>query len=443
MVGGGVAGIAAALRLAERGVRAMLLERSNRLGGRAGSFRDASIDETIDNCQHVALGCCDQYLDLLAELGVADAMQWTSAFHYIDKAGQTTTLPIPRWPSPFHGLPLLVRARFLPSVDRLTIAIALSGLMVGAGAGWSGRSFSEWLRARRQSHRAIERFWTPIVVSACNARPEDCDAAAAFKVFRDGFLRSASAARMGVPRVPLSELYAATHERLAAADGEVRLGASVSGIELDRVTLRSGETLDADAVILATPFNATADLLEASSIDAAGVVAGLRHLRHSPIVAVHASFEEPVSHLPHAVLLDAPFDWLFFKDGGRRVHAVASAADGLVDRSGDDLIAELTREIKRRFGVRADPTWARVIKERRATFLVEPGVDAHRPRTDALAPRVWLAGDFTATGWPATMEGATRSGRDAAERVLRHLARPQDREATEFQTKVVQIVNLS
>jgi squalene-associated FAD-dependent desaturase len=424
VVGGGVAGIAASLRLAKRGVRVTLLERSNRLGGRAGSFRDATIDESIDNCQHVALGCCDQYLDLLDELGMGDALEWTSEFHYIEPDGRRSSLPIPDLPSPFHGLPLLLKAGFLSLRERFAIARALAGVKLGGGAGWSGRSFAAWLDHARQPERAVERFWTPIVVSACNARPADCDAAAAIKVFRDGFLKSAAAARMGVPRVPLAELYAATPDLLAAVDGGVRLSAAVEAVEPNAVTLRDGERIDADAIVLATPCTAAASLLDASPVDAASLVANLRRLRHSTIVAVHAEFARPVTDLPHAVLLEAPFDWLFFKDHGRRVHAVASAAGPLAERVADDLIAELTAELGSRFGVDAEPTWSRVVKERRATFLVEPGVDAWRPKGDELGPAIWIAGDYTATGWPATMEGAARSGRAAAESVLKTLSAP-------------------
>lgn len=423
VVGGGVAGIAAAVHLANQGTRVTLLERSNRLGGRAGSFKDPGLDEDIDNCQHVALGCCDQYLDLLAELGVAGSLEWTSAFHYIERGGRASTLTIPAWPRPFHGLPLLARARFLGVGDRLSIARALAGLLRRPSPAWSGRSFAAWLDSRGQPASAIERFWTPIVVSACNARPDRCDAAAAIKVFREGFLRSHADARMGVPRVPLSELYAGTHAILERAGGDVRLGAHVAAIDPDGAALRSGARVDADAVVLATPFAATADLLDASPIEAESVTRGLRRLRYSPIVAVHAEFDRPVCDLPHAVLLDADFDWLFFKAEGRRIHAVASAADRLTDRSAEDLIDSLVRELRDRFGVEEPPTWARAIKERRATFLVEPGCEAWRPAPDELAPHVWLAGDFTATGWPATMEGATRSGRVVGRMVADQFAR--------------------
>ncbi|MEL6497901.1 MAG: hydroxysqualene dehydroxylase HpnE [Planctomycetota bacterium] len=423
VVGGGIAGIAASLRLAEAGIRVTLVERSNRLGGRAGSFRDGSLEESIDNCQHVALGCCSEYLGLLATLGVADRLAWTSSFHYVEEDGRTSTLPIPAWPSPLHGLPLLARAGFLTIGERFGIARALLSARIKRGGRWSGASFRDWLAANGQSQRSVERFWAPIIVSACNARPEDCDATSALKVFQDGFLRSHRDAKMAVPTVPLSDLYQATDALLARVGGEVRLGTAAREISRDSVTLRTGETIDADAVVLATPLSVTADLLDSSPIAASDVVRDLRSIRFSPIVAVHAEYESSVSDLPHVVLLGAPFDWLFFKDGGRRVHAVASAADGLAGRSGDDLIAEFSSHIRDRFGVTAEPVWARVVKERRATFLVEPGVDALRPSEDALAPDVWIAGDFTATGWPATMEGATRSGRSAAEGVVRYLER--------------------
>ncbi len=421
IVGGGVAGIAAALRLTDEGIHVTLLERSNRLGGRAGSFEDTTLDEAIDNCQHVALGCCTAYLGLLDRLGVSDHIAWTSAFHYIEPDGGRSTLPIPAWPAPLHGLPLLAKARFLGVPDRLAIARAMASLVRTDASRWAGRSFADWLGQRRQPERAVRRFWTPIVVSACNARPEACDAPAAIKVFRDGFLASHRDARMGVPTVPLASLYERTGEILREQGGELRLSAHVTGVESDGVTLRSGEVLDAEAVVLATPFNATTDLLEASSIDAGTLPERLRGLRHSPIVAVHLEYAQPVSDLPHAVLLESEFDWLFFKQGGRRVHAVASAADALVERPGEELVGSVVRDIRERFRVDAEPTWARAIKERRATFLVEPGVERLRPRVDEFAPGFWVAGDYTASGWPATMEGAARSGVSAAESVIDHL----------------------
>ncbi|MEO0630322.1 MAG: FAD-dependent oxidoreductase, partial [Planctomycetota bacterium] len=240
VVGGGIAGIAAAVRLAEQGTRVTLLERSNRLGGRAGSFHDPTLDEPIDNCQHVALGCCDAYTDLLRTLGSDTDLEWTSSFHYVEPGGRVSTLPIPDWPSPLHGLPLLARARFLSVADRLAIARAMSSLL-RSPKGTEHKSFADWLAAKRQPASVIERFWAPIVVSACNARPDQCDASAAIKVFRDGFLASAQAARMGVPKVPLAQLYSRVPELLEALGGSVRLTAQVESIEPNRVTLRSGE----------------------------------------------------------------------------------------------------------------------------------------------------------------------------------------------------------
>ncbi|MEO1583107.1 MAG: hydroxysqualene dehydroxylase HpnE [Planctomycetota bacterium] len=420
VIGGGIAGIAASLRLAASGARVSLYERSNRLGGRAGSFDDPSLDEPIDNCQHVALGCCPAYLGLLSELGVADSLAWTGSYTYIDGDGKRFHLPIPRWPAPLHGLPLLVKAGFLSIGERLGIARAMRTIGSTDRETHRGTSFAAWLNAQGQSDRATRRFWGPIVVSACNATPETCDAASALHVFQDGFLRSASDARMAVPTVPLRTLYDSVPDGLAHAGGEVRFGAHITGLTEGGALLRTGDAIKADAVILALPFHAAAGLIETIGEKGRRVAADLRSLKHSPIVAVHAEFERPVTSLPHAVLLDADFDWIFLKDNGRRVHAVASAADGLVDRSADELVTGLVDEIARRFGPNR-VTWARAVKERRATFLVEPGFDDRRPACDALAPRHWLAGDYTQTGWPATMEGATRSGQAAADAVIGHL----------------------
>jgi zeta-carotene desaturase len=416
--GGGIAGIAAAVRLADAGKSVVLIEQAGRLGGRAGSFDDPALGEPIDNCQHVVLGCCSAYLALLERLGVSDAIDWSSGFHFIEPDGRRSTLPILPLPAPLHGVLFLPRARFLAIRDRLSVASGLAAMLRFDAKRWRGRSFSAWLEAHAQPAAAVERFWAPIVISACNARPESCDAAVAAMVFRDGFLASSRAPRMGVPRVPLRDLYNAVPGILARAGGEVRLTARVERAGTHAVHLRSGEPIRADRVILALPHLAAADLIERSGLDPGGVAASLRRLRVSPIVGAHLHFDSPVSDLPHAVMLDAQIDWLFFKDGGRRVHAVASAADALVDAAPEAIIDRVTGLLRERMGLgETRPTWARVVKERRATFLPEPGAEAHRPATAALG-EVLLAGDSVATGWPATMEGAARSGNLAAEALL-------------------------
>lgn len=417
--GAGVAGIAAAVRLADAGKSVVLIEQADRLGGRAGSFDDPALGEPIDNCQHVVLGCCAAYLALLERLGASDAVVWSSAYHFIEPDGRRSTLPILPFPAPLHGSLFLSRARFLSWRDRVSVASGLAAMLRFNAHRWRGAPFSAWLAAHRQSAVSVARFWAPIVVSACNARPESCDTAVAAKVFREGFLASAQAPRMGVPRVPLRELYASVPAILERSRGIVRLGARVDRVEPSAVHLRSGETIRADRVILALPHLAAADLIERCWLDPGGVAASMRRLRVSPIVGAHLRFDDPVSDLPHAVLLDAEIDWLFFKEGGRRVHAVASAAQGLIDRDPAEILGMVTDELRRRFGLGGSvaPTWARVVKERRATFLPEPGADDHRPTTTALGG-VLLAGDYVATGWPATMEGAVRSGNLAAGALL-------------------------
>jgi zeta-carotene desaturase len=271
----------------------------------------------------------------------------------------------------------------------------------------------DWLREKRQTPRAIERFWRQVLVSAIN---EDVDRMAArhgFQVFWLGFLARADAYEMGVPAVPLGELYRAERWQ-AAGDVTLRLRAPVERIDPDGI-VAGGERHTADYYICALPFERLPGLgLPAPAFE------------HSPITGVHLWFDRAVTDLPHATLLDRTMQWMFNKSEGRYLQLVVSASRGLAAASRADIVELAVRELAEFFpSVReARLEKAHVIKELRATFSPVPGTEALRPAAETTRPDLFLAGDWTRSGWPATMESAVRSGYLAAEAVARASGRP-------------------
>lgn len=429
IVGGGVAGIAAGMRCAEHGARVTILEAAGRLGGRASSFDDPRTGETIDNCQHVAMGCCTNYLDLLDRLGTLDTLRWSETLTFVEpslstRSARTSRVHPAAWlPAPLGAGPSLARASFLNASEKRAVARGVLAAICADRREHAGRTFAEWLEAHAQPSRAVARFWRPVVVSACNAEVDVIDASVALHVFQGGVLASREAGSIGVPSVPLRELYAGVHERLAMVDPEdgtlgVRTGARVEAIDAKGVRLVTGETCEGDRVICALPPTIAGKLLPDHHGDTRGRRAG--QLAHSPILGVHLVFDRPVLEAAHAVLLDVGTQWVFRKDDeGRVVHAVVSAADGWMGLSEDEIGERVAGDVRACFPAAGEASLVsvRAVKEKRATFLASPEGERLRPETTGPSG-VLLAGDYTRTGWPATMEGATRSGYAAAEAAL-------------------------
>lgn len=420
VVGGGLAGIAAAVTLADQGARVILLEQTRRLGGRASSFTDPVSGEELDNCQHVVMGCCTNYQSLTARLGVAECFRWHDEQHWVSPGGRVDRIAPGPLPAPAHHAAAFLKASFLDPGDKLAIAHGMGHLARVDPRDWGTRSFADWLRANWQTRAAIARFWRPVVVSACNAEPERCAADLAMKVFREGLMASPRASAIGVPTVPLKTLYDAVPGLLAAQTGEARFGALATRVTRDTVEFRDAPPVRAGRVIVALPFERVVGVLDISCRDER--TAALARVGHSPILGVHLRTDRPFLPFPHAVLVDRPTQWLFRKDdAGRSVHAVVSAADewmGLTDEAITDRVAA---DLRACFPAAGDfrVEWSRAVRSRRATFLPTPGIAALRPSVRPADPRnPLLAGDYTDTGWPATMEGAVRSGRAAAAAVL-------------------------
>lgn len=424
VVGGGLAGLACALRLAHEGVRVLVLETRKKLGGRATSFTDPRTGETLDNCQHVAMGCCANYLDLCERLGVADRLAWTDALHFVESGGRESVIAPGVFPAPAHTSGSFLRASFLTLEEKRAIARAMLAALRADRAEWRERTFGAWLESHRQPAGAVEKFWSPVVVSACNLGVHRVAAGSALHVFQEGFLVHARASRVALSRVPLVELYDPAGRALAESGGRVRLGASAVCVEEQRVHLAGADVIDADRVVLAVPLERAAALLNEPLAARDPRIAALARAEHSPIVGVHLTLDRVVMEQPHAVLVSRETQWVFNKgatpSGGQRIHAVISAADAwtelderaIVDRVMGDLRACFPRSRE------ASVAHARAVKEKRATFAATPEFERVRPSQEHDSSSLILAGDYTDTGWPATMEGAVRSGYLAAAAIL-------------------------
>jgi zeta-carotene desaturase len=425
IIGGGLAGMACGVRLAEQGVKVTLLETRKKLGGRATSFQDVRSGRWLDNCQHVVLGCCTNYLDLLGRLGVRDKIVWHREQHWIEVGGRTSTIKPGMFPAPAHFTGSFLAAKFLSLGEKIQIARACSCILKVDRQAHAAETFHAFLKSAGQSDRLIARFWFPVVVSACNLPPERVSAAVALHVFQEGFLAHARAADIGIPGVPLLELYEDAPKLLEKSGGMVLLGEGVESIDEQGATTTSGQRYNADAVVCAVPVERVNRLVDPAIQVRDPRFAPLDSFMHSPILGVHLTFDRPIlPHIPHAVLVDRPTQWLFRKDAeGKQLHAVISAADEFLGTPEAKIGDMIVQDIHACFpdAKKAQLVSVRTIKEKLATFAPTPGVEKLRPQPTGPS-RIILAGDYTDTGWPATMEGATRSGYAAAAAVL---GRPQ------------------
>lgn len=443
IIGGGLAGLAAACALAEAGFQVTLFERRPYLGGRASSYQHPGTNEVVDNCQHVLLGCCTNLIEFYERTGVADKIRWYDRLTFLEPGGRASEIGASGLPAPFHTAPSFLAADCLGLSDKLSIGRAMLALMPAAPPD-TGASFLTWLQRHGQTQRAIERFWQTVLVSALNEDLDRISVSYAAQVFRESFLKSRQAGRMGVPALPLTELYNAAGEYIRARGGEVRFRASVDAFRPDasQVVLCSGGQEQAfDYAVLAVPFQAAPAILP-SSAEAESLRSLLSHFESSPITGIHLWFDHEISDLDHAVLLDRTIQWMFHKsrilrqrasaaeqaaDGSSRnsyVELVVSSSKSLVEKPRADIVELAVRELREFFPAARDAKLVKstVIKEVHATYSPKPGIDACRPLSATAWPRVFLAGDWIATGWPATMEGAVRSGYMAAESLARAAA---------------------
>jgi squalene-associated FAD-dependent desaturase len=426
IAGGGLAGLSAACALSDEGFRVTLLERRPYLGGRASSYEHPGTGEVVDNCQHVLLGCCTNLIDFYQRTGVENKIRWYDNLTFLEPGGRASLIGPSSLPAPLHTMPAFLRAPCLNLSDKLSIAAAMAALAPSA-LREKEESFLSWLRNHGQTEQAIERFWKPILVSALNEDVDKVSVAYAAQVVRESFLKSPGAGRMGVPSVPLTELYQAAGEYIRARAGDVHLRAAIESFRAEPSQVEivvNGQRMVFDYLILALPFDALKKILPDTSA-AASLRNMLDQFETSPITGIHLWFDRQVTDLEHAVLLDRTIQWMFHKskllgrneNGGSYLELVVSSSKDLVETSKNEIVEMAVRELAEFFPEVRQATLVKstVIKEVHATYSPRPGVDLNRPRPETVWPRVFLAGDWTATGWPATMEGAVRSGYLAAE----------------------------
>jgi zeta-carotene desaturase len=433
VVGGGVAGMSAACALAEAGFRIQLVERRGYLGGRASSYLHPGVNEVIDNCQHVLFGCCTNLIGFYKRIGVFDKIHWTSDMTMIEPGGRRSLLGPSVLPAPMHGLPRLMTAKAFTGADKMALARAFRALMRGVPPD-ATESLGVWLKRNRQTPGAIERFWRLVIASALNADLDSIALPYAAKVIRELFMNSAAAGSMGMSTVPLSELYSGAARLLAGTDSSVLLNANVESVEWDEETSEwtvrtRAASVQSDYLILALPFEATAQMV--ALMPAGDGVNQLcrqiaRH-QHWPICSVHLWFDREITELDHAVLLDRELHWMYNKSRlqswrnlkGTYLELVVSASPRFASLERKEALELAVKELAEFFPEvsRANLVKAVLIKEVRATFGVPPGIDTARPSARSPWPQCFLAGDWTATGWPSTMESGVRSGHLAAEAV--------------------------
>jgi squalene-associated FAD-dependent desaturase len=431
VIGGGLAGLAAAVVLAEAGYRVVVHERRPVLGGRASSSPTGEGEESVDNCQHVMMRCCTALWRFYGLLGVQEKIRFSDHLTFLDREGRTSVLSGSSLPAPLHLAPSFLRFGPLTAVEKLAVARTLGVILTGRGGkGVAEEPIGPWLRRHGQSERAMAHFWQPVIVSALNEEPDRTAAHYAFHLFREGFLNNPKAFEVGVPTVPLAELYQEPAPRfLAARGGEVRLRSRVERVRLrddgsaDGVVLGDGVEEPADYVVAAVPWHALPLLLPAEVVDREPYFADLKRLEGSPITAVHLWFDRPLAVPEHCVLLDRTVQWVFDKSrpgGDAYLGLVVSASREWLPKSRAEILAAAQRDLEEALPqVRAARVVrAAVIKEPHATFSPAPGAEWCRPGTVSPIPRLLVAGDWTRTGWPATMESAVRSGFTAAEAIL-------------------------
>ncbi len=408
IAGGGLAGLSAAAALGGAGFEVDLYEARAFLGGRATSY--AIEGETIDNCQHILLRCCVNLLNFYERLGVRDRVRFHREFYFLEPGGRMSLMRRGRLPAPLHFAGSFLRMPCLSLADKVGIARAMLALRRERRRRKDLERISmlDWLLQKRQTPRAIDRFWRQVLVSAVNEDLERMAAVHGFRVFWLGFLARADSYEMGVPSVPLGELYAAdAWKKLSGV--RLHLRSAVEHVE-ECAMVVAGERVAGDYSICALPF----EKLAAVGLDAPA-------FEHSPITGVHLWFDREVTTLPFAALLDRTMHWMFNKGGGRYLQLVVSASRELTELPRGEIIDMAIGDLRLYFPrVReAKLLKAHVVKEQRATFSAAPDTEALRPGPECGVRNLFLAGDWTRTGWPATMEGAVRSGYAAAEAVAR------------------------
>ena len=443
IVGGGFAGLSAAVELSARGARVVVLEARPRLGGRATSYRDRTTGELVDNGQHVIFGCYRETLRFLRAIG-ADRdvhLQTSLGVSYIDRDNQYVRFQCPHLPPPFHliagvlewdGIGLRERWAGLRMVEPLRRARRLARGDRGVSATRPGETVREWLVRHGQGPRLRELLWEPLALAALNQHADQAAAEPFARVLAELSGPCSSDAAVGIPARPLERFYAEPARRFVESrGGEVRTSAPATVVVAGRRRLEvetRGERLTAHTVIAAVPWFALGRLFTDPPASLARVLAGAAVIGAAPIATVNLWFEQPVLDEPFVGLIGRTMQWAFdkrsaFGEKGSYLALVSSGAHDVMQLSNRALIRLALAELRSALP-RAQETrllHATALRERRATFSLVPP-EPQRPGTETTVSGLFLAGDWIETGLPSTIESAVASGHRAAETAYRALA---------------------
>jgi squalene-associated FAD-dependent desaturase len=437
IIGGGFAGLAAAVDLAEAGRRVLLLERRAFLGGRAYSFTDQTTGDTIDNGQHLMMGCYHHTLSFLDKIGASHKLKFQSSprVDFLHEREGHASFECPSAPAPLHLLAGLARLQTIGWQDRLKalrVGMAL-GRLNGHRARLADLTVREWLDELGQTPRMQQRFWNLVALATLNEQPERASADMFARVLDQAFMHTKRDSAMVLSRVGLSELYPADARAfIASRGGEVRLNASVERIDFERnravgVTLRSGERIAADAIISAVPYFMLKTMLAPELIARTESFRAIPQFKSAPIVSINLWYDEPVTDLEFTGLLDSRIEWVFNKnaivgerDQRQHLALVISGAHETAPLPKEELIEIAVAEMRRFCPAarRQQPVHSFVVREYDATLSHAPGTARLRPSQQTPFENFFLAGDWTDTGLPATIESAVWSGQQCARLII-------------------------
>jgi zeta-carotene desaturase len=435
IIGGGFAGLAAGVALAEAGRRVHLVEQKPYLGGRARSFREPTTGSVVDNGQHLFIGCYHSTLRFLETLGTLDRLRFQPrlAMSFLDRDGRVSHLGCPALPSPWHLLLGVLRSRSFSLKQKLEV-LRLGKAFRSGGENFgpaTGESVTAWLARQGQSEGLQRNFWNLLCIAAMNEDPRIASARLFERVLRLALFSSAVDSRLALPRVGLSECYtAAAAGFIETRGGRVQTGCGVKQLLIAEgvcqgVDLGGGEKIEGVPVVSAVPWHQLATLLPGDLLRTTPFFAGALMLRPAPIISINLWFDAPITELEWVGLRGTTVQWLFCKSRilGTNDHAVSLVLSGAreqVNRSKEELLAIALRELGEMLPAvrKAKLLHSLVIKERFATFSPRPEAEPLRPPARTPLRGLFLAGDWTATGLPATIEGAVQSGYTAARELL-------------------------
>jgi squalene-associated FAD-dependent desaturase len=436
IIGGGFAGLAAGVALAEAGKKVCLLEQKPHLGGRARSFRDPTTGSIVDNGQHLFMGCYHSTIQFLKTIGTLDRLHFQPRLDvpFLDRDGRLTRLDCPDLPSPWHLLLGVLRSGSFTFKQKLEVLRLGGDLRRGGGksAPTASESVTAWLNRRGQSDGLQHNFWDLLCIAALNEDPHIASAQLFERVLRLALFSSPADSRLGIARVGLSECYtAAAAEFIEARGGRVQTGRNIKQLLIADgicrgVDLGGGELVEGATVISSVPWQQFATILPGELLRSEPFFAGALALRPAPIISINLWFDAPITDLEFVGLRGTNVQWLFDKSRilSAKDHCIALVLSGAhehVSRSKEELLAIALRELGEVLPAtrNAKLLHSLVIKERFATFSPSPEAEPLRPTGRTPIRNLFLAGDWTATGLPATIEGAVQSGYTAAKEVLR------------------------